>query len=75
MKQYPEEETYKELYIPVADASAYPRTVVIMLLDANSTRCAMKRSRRSYYLASFAISECIVSLLLINDIFITLSAL
>ena len=71
MKKYPKQKTDKEFQISVADASSNPRTVMIMLLDADTTRRAVKRARWSKDLAGLAIPQSVVGFLRVDDIFVT----
>ena len=45
-----EEETDEVPNVPLSDARAHPRTMVVVHLNAKTTVCAVEGPRRSYYL-------------------------
>ena len=66
MSACPKEKGDKKRDIPVADARPDPRTVVVMQLYADATGAAVEATRRAKYLASLAVRETVV-LVVVGD--------
>lgn len=45
----------EETVVPLSDAGAQPRTVMVMHRDASVTNATMKHSRRLYYVAGWTL--------------------